>query len=119
MNIENKLLFLVCFVIFIIFIYHKQHNIESFINPCQYYNINPSYATIHKLKTQIGRPGIEVEKEKLFPVEYRASWERFPQPKYKFVCDVDQHLNRKCQWIPIYTKFYPDLKGEQENLIYP
>lgn len=121
MKIESKILYLLCFVVFLLFICHKHTNIESFINPCQYYqtSLNSQYAQINKLKQQIGRPGLEVEKEKLYPSEYRASWERYPQPKFKFTCDVDEHLNRKCQWIPVYTKFYPDLRGDQENMIGP
>jgi hypothetical protein len=119
MNIENKLLILICFGIFILYTCHKQQDIESFLNPCQYHQLSPQYARTHKLKTQYGRPGIEIEKEKLYPAEYRTSWERFPQIKYKFVCNLDEHLNRKCHWVPIYTKFYPDLKGEQENMISP
>jgi hypothetical protein len=119
MNIETKILFFVCFVIFILFINHEHQNIETFINPCQYYQIDSQYAHTNKLKQQIGRPGIEVEKEKLYPSEYRAVWERYPQTKYQLKCDVDEHLNRKCQWVSIYNKFYSDLRGEQKNMISP
>lgn len=120
MKIEKNLLIVTCLIIFFVFVFHKQTCTEDFINACQYYHIpDIKYAEKNKLMQQHGRPGIEIEKEKLYPEQYRASWVRHPEPRYRYVCTVDKHLNRKCKWEHIYTKFYPDLRGEQENMISP
>jgi hypothetical protein len=119
MQSEKKFLILFCLIIILLSIFHKRCNIENFINPCQYHKFDNDTSYIQNLKQQYGRPGIEVEKEKLHPSQYRASWVRGPEPRYKFICNIDEHLNRKCYWKPIYTKFYPDLRGDQENMISP
>ena len=31
---------------------------------------------------------------------------RAPEAKYEMVCSVDDHLNRNCQFVKIYNKFY-------------
>jgi hypothetical protein len=107
-------------IILIYFIFYKHKCTEKFMNACQYYHVpGIKYGEQQNLKQQIGRPGIEVEKEKLYPTQYRANWVRHPEPRFKYECHVDDKLNRKCKWTPIYTKFYPDLRGEQENMIAP
>lgn len=120
MKTENNLLMIACLVIFIIFIFHKPVSTESFLNACQYYQIpETKYGETLELTEQHGRPGIDVEKEKLYPDKYRAAWIRYPEPRYKYECTIDKHLNRRCKWTPIYTTFYPDLRGEQTNMMLP
>ena len=31
----------------------------------------------------------------------------------------DKNANKKCEWKQIYNTFYPDLRGEQKNMISP
>lgn len=96
------------------FICHKQNNFEPFMNPCQYYNFGTNYGNINELKQHIGQPGIDIMRENISSSEYRTSWIRNPAPVYKRKCDQSG-----CVWEQIYNKFYPDLRGNQENLINP
>lgn len=119
METENKLLILVCVIILIFFTCFKHNNIEEFINSCQYYNLGDVHGYDNRLKKQIGRPGIEVMNEKLSSPQYVAGWLRRPKPVYKYECKLDENLKNNCQWTQIYKNFYPNLRGNQENMIQP
>ena len=115
MKIERNLLIIVCIVIFVMFMCHKQSDIEGFVtSPCQHYNVGTSYGDNNELKQQIGKPGLDVMNEKLNTPSHRASWIRKPSPVFKYHCD-----NFGCKWEKIYDEFYPNLRGNQENMIKP
>jgi len=120
MKIEQNLLIITCVIILLLYVFNKDKCTESFLNACQYYNIPEiKYGEQQTLVQEFGRPGIEIEKEKLYPSQYRAAWVRYPEPRYQYECTVDKHLNRRCKLTPIYTNFYPDLRGDQQNMIGP
>lgn len=121
MKIEVNVLILVCVTILIISAIKKPKSTETFLDACQYHQLPGSEAgeVVAMKQNYDGRTGIELEKEKITPQSYRASWIRRPEPRYKMECSVDAHLNRKCWWKPIYTDFYPNLRGNQQNMISP
>lgn len=88
MKIEESILILTCLAILMLYIIHKPVN-EPF-------NDFETAGKFIKLKQQIGRPGIDVEKEYLYPIEYRASWEREPERRVQYHDGV---------WKSIYTTF--------------
>lgn len=114
MKIERNLLIIFCGVILLMFTFHKQTNIENFISSCKYYDIDAEYGQQNELLQQIGKPGLDVMNEKLSNYKYRAGWIRKPSPVHKYSCD-----NSGCSWKQIYKNFYPDLRGDQENMITP
>lgn len=114
---NTKLITLIIFtVIAFLIVKSKSKNRENF----NIINTNPLYHGYEQtlLKPRL-RPGIESEYEKLTPLQMRASFVRLPEPRLKFKCNIDKHLNRHCRWEKIYDKFYPDLLGEQQSLIKP
>jgi hypothetical protein len=119
--LSKQLLLLIAFVVFILLFVkmrmRMKNNKESFNG---YVNTRPLYHGYEQslLKPKL-RPGIESEYEKLTPLQMRAAFVRLPEPRLKFKCNIDKHLNRHCRWEKVYNKFYPDLLGKQKSLIKP
>ena len=120
MKIDNYMLILLCLVIFIVYIVRNPCNTETFINACAYHNQQyPVYGYANQLKPQIGTTGLELMHNNIDDIEKRASWIRNPEPRYQYQCEFDNSLNKKCKWNQIYTEFYPNLRGNQKNMISP
>jgi hypothetical protein len=120
MKFDGYILLFMCIAIFGIYLIKKPYSAETFINACQYHNQQfPIFGYDNQLKPQVGTAGLDIMHDNINDIQKRASWIRNPEPRYKYQCGFDKNANKKCEWKQIYNTFYPDLRGEQKNMISP